>query len=189
MGYELVKELKQSEKSVVQLVRDEDSEKVFVRKILKGRHEVYKILENCRHPFLAEVYEVTVSDDETTVMEEYIEGTTPGSMELSGKQFRKIIKELCCVLEFIHKKGIIHRDIKPSNILLAGDGHIRLIDFDAARMYKEEQEQDTRLLGTKGYAPPEQYGFAQTDERTDIYSLGVTMEQFFFWGGAAVIPL
>lgn len=81
------------------------------------------------------------------------------------------------VLEFLHGKDIIHRDIKPSNIILANDGHIRLIDFDAARMPKEDLEQDTRLLGTRGYVPPEQYGFAQTDARADIYSLGVTMNQ------------
>lgn len=87
------------------------------------------------------------------------------------------VKELCSVLEFLHGKDIIHRDIKPSNISLANDGHIRLIDFDAARMPKEDLEQDTRLLGTRGYAPPEQYGFAQTDARADIYSLGVTLEQ------------
>lgn len=87
------------------------------------------------------------------------------------------MKELCTVLEFLHAKDIIHRHIKPSNILHAKDGHIRLIDFDAARMPKEDLEQDTRLLGTRGYAPPEQYGFAQTDARADIYSLGVTFEQ------------
>ncbi|MDE7247987.1 MAG: protein kinase, partial [Lachnospiraceae bacterium] len=81
------------------------------------------------------------------------------------------------VLEYLHGRGIIHRDIKPSNLIMADDGHIRLIDFDAARMPKAEQEQDTHLLGTRGYAAPEQYGFAQTDERTDIYSLGITLER------------
>ncbi len=118
-----------------------------------------------------------MSESDTTVIEEYIEGKLPHPAKLSRKQFKKIVTELCIVLSFIHEKGIIHRDIKPSNILLAQDAHIRLSDFDAARLYKNEQEQDTRLLGTRGYAPPEQYGFNQTDERTDIYSLGVTLNQ------------
>lgn len=135
------------------------------------------MLQGCPHPFLPRLYEVTVSDESTTVIEEYIEGELPDAAELSGRRLRRMIGELCTVLEFLHGKGIIHRDIKPSHVLLAKDGHIRLIDFDAARMPKEDLEQDTRLLGTKGYAPPEQYGFAQTDERTDIYALGITLKQ------------
>lgn len=135
------------------------------------------MLQELAHPCLPRVYEVLLDEDTTTVVEEYIEGQTAGSVELSEKQCRTIVKELCDVLIFLHGKGIIHRDIKPSNILLAKDGHIRLIDFDAARTRKEDLEQDTMLLGTRGYAPPEQYGFAQTDERSDIYALGVTVKQ------------
>ena len=123
------------------------------------------------------VYEVTFEGDSTIVVEEYIEGRSAGSTALTEKQCLVIVRELCDALIFLHGQGIIHRDIKPSNILIAQDGHIRLIDFDAARMPKEDLEQDTRLLGTKGYAPPEQYGFAQTDERADIYALGVTLGQ------------
>ncbi len=77
--------------------------------------------------------------------------------------------------EVILEKNIIHRDIKPSNMILQGD-RIRLIDFDAARIFKPGQETDTKLLGTKGYAPPEQFGSGQTDSRSDIYALGVTMK-------------
>lgn len=77
---------------------------------------------------------------------------------------------------FLHQYGIIHRDIKPSNLLLAPDGHIRLIDFDAAREERPGGESDTRLLGTRGYVPPEQYGFSQTNVRADIYSVGVTLK-------------
>lgn len=177
MEYEEIREIKKSDKSVVHLVREKGGNEVYVRKILKGRHEVYRMLQNCPHPFLPEIYGVTVSENDTTVIEEYIEGKLPDARELSMKQIHSIAVELCRVLEFIHEKGIIHRDIKPSNILLAKDGHIRLIDFDAARVYKEVKEQDTRLLGTRGYAPPEQYGFNQTDERADIYSMGVTLDQ------------
>ncbi len=174
---EEVKLLKQSEKSTVLLVREIDGEQLYVQKILKGQHRIYAELLDSPHPFLPKLYEVEISDNDTTVIEEYIDGPSLGIAELSEKQLRNAIKELCSVLDFLHGKGIIHRDIKPSNILMAKDGHIRLIDFDAARMTKDDVEQDTRLLGTRGYAPPEQYGFAQTDARADIYSLGVTMQQ------------
>lgn len=177
MKYEEIKLLKQSEKSTVYLVRERSGEQFYIRKTLQGHYSVYSILQGLTHPYLPKIYEVTVDGDTTTVIEEYIEGQTVGSLELTEKQCRAVVKELCDVLVFLHGKGIIHRDIKPSNILLAKDGHIRLIDFDAARMPKEDLEQDTMLLGTRGYAPPEQYGFAQTDERADIYAMGVTVRQ------------
>ncbi len=177
MEYEEIKQLKQSEKSTVHLVREKGGSRILVRKKLAGQHPVYSVLQKHPHPCLPKLYEVVASEDSTTIIEEYIEGQTSGTADLTGKQFRQIVRELCSVLEFLHKNGIIHRDIKPSNILLTRDGHVRLIDFDVARMHREEAEQDTRLLGTKGFAPPEQYGFAQTDERADIYALGVTLER------------
>lgn len=176
MEYEEIRLLKQSEKSTVHLVREAGGNRMLVKKEMKGAHPVYQVLQEIVHPGLPKVYEVTVSRDCTTVIEEYIEGETVGRSELSGRQFRQVVRELCSVLEFLHGKGIIHRDIKPSNLLLTKDGHVRLIDFDASRMPHEGAEQDTRLLGTRGFAPPEQYGFAQTDERADIYALGATLE-------------
>lgn len=177
MEYEEIRLLKQSEKSTVQLVRKKEDGQLFIRKTLKGQRHIYRTLQNYQHSCLPKLYEVVLSDASTTVLEEYIEGQSLGSAELSEKQLIAAFKELCSVLEFLHEKDIIHRDIKPSNIILAKDGHIRLIDFDAARMPKDDLEQDTRLLGTRGYAPPEQYGFAQTDARADIYALGITFRQ------------
>lgn len=175
--YEKIKLIKQSEKSTVLLVREMNGEQVFVQKILKGQHPIYLELKKCVHLYLPKIYEVIISDDTTTIIEEYVEGKSLGSAEISERQIVNAVKELCTVLEFLHGRDIIHRDIKPSNIILAKDLHIRLIDFDAARMPKEDLEQDTKLLGTRGYASPEQYGFAQTDARADIYSLGVTLKQ------------
>ncbi len=159
------------------LIREVDSQRLFVKKVLRGYHAVYEVLKSYSNPYLPQIFEVTTEGESTIIVEEYIEGQSLGSAELSQKQLHSAVKELCSVLEFLHGIGIIHRDIKPSNIILANDGHIRLIDFDAARMPKDDLEQDTRLLGTRGYAPPEQYGFAQTDTRADIYSLGVTLKQ------------
>ena len=177
MEYIEISQLRQSEKSTVHLVREKDGDQVYIRKILKGRHSVYGALRGLEHACLPKLYEVDISDTGTVIIEEYVEGQSLGCVELSEKQFIRVVKELCSVLGFLHENGIIHRDIKPSNIIFAEDGHIRLIDFDAARMPKDDLEQDTELLGTRGYAPPEQYGFSQTDERADIYSLGVTLKQ------------
>ncbi|GFI46908.1 serine/threonine-protein kinase D [Lachnospiraceae bacterium] len=177
MEYEEIELIKQSNNGTVQLIKEKNGENFFIRKIIKGRVPAYTILQGCQHPCLPKIYEVAITDDTTTVIEEYIGGQPLGRIGLSGKQFWNVVKDLCSVLQFLHGMDIIHRDIKPSNIIYAADGHIRLIDFGAARVLKEGQEQDTRLLGTRGYAPPEQYGFSQTDVRTDIYSLGVTLEQ------------
>lgn len=181
-----IKTIKESKRSSIYLVQKNAAEPPLIKKVLEGSHSVYTTLQSCPHPFIPRLYEVTLENNHTTILEEYIEGVVAGSEKLSEKQTLQIIRELCEVLSFLHGKGIIHRDIKPSNILLANDGHIRLIDFDAARIPKEDVEQDTILLGTRGYAPPEQYGFSQTDERSDIYALGITLKQLL--GDAAGKP-
>lgn len=174
MEYEEIKLLTKSEKSTVYLVCSGGQN--YIRKVLTGQHPVYEVLKDNPHPCLPRLLDVIISEDSTTVLEEYIEGQSLGTVKLSKRQFSTVVRELCSVLTFLHGKGIIHRDIKPSNILLTGDGHIRLIDFDIARMHKDDLKQDTRLLGTRGFASPEQYGFSQTDERTDIYALGITLK-------------
>ena len=95
---------------------------------------------------------------------------------------------LCSAVGALHSAGIIHRDIKPSNIMLTNDGIIKLIDFDASRIYKSYRKKDTRNIGTDGYAPPEQYGFAQTDERSDIFAIGVVMFELLT-GGKSISEL
>lgn len=172
--YKELKLLKQSEKSTVYLVCS--GERKYIRKVLAGQHPVYEVLRDNPHPGLPGLLEVTVSENSTTILEEYIEGQPLGTVELSKRQFSTVVKELCSVLTFLHQKGIIHRDIKPSNIMLTEEGHVYLIDFDIARMPREGLDQDTRQLGTRGFASPEQYGFSQTDQRTDIYALGTTLK-------------
>lgn len=89
----------------------------------------------------------------------------------------EIGKKLCALLERLHslEEPVIHRDIKPENIILSPEGEPGLIDFGIARVYKEGQGSDTVFMGTRLTAPPEQYGYAQTDRRADVYSLGVTL--------------
>ena len=114
---------------------------------------------------------------------DYIEGEPLSKIiKEHGPQPQEIVvawgKQLCEVLYYLHtrKPAIIYRDMKPSNIMLRPDGNIKLIDFGIAREYKEDNTEDTDSLGTKGYAAPEQFGGnGQTDARTDIYCLGVTL--------------
>lgn len=169
--------LRQSERGRVILLQDPRTGAKSVRKELQGQYPVYTQLQSLSHPYLPQIREVTLEEDRTVILEEYIEGATLDGISLSQRQLTRLLLELCDVLTFLHGQGILHRDIKPSNLMLAADGYLRLIDFDAAREERPQADQDTRLLGTRGYAPPEQYGFAQTDARADIYALGVTFRQ------------
>jgi len=169
--------LEEMKKGKVYLVYDTENHRMAVEKHLQGKTLIYQQLKALSHSYLPQLYAVSYTEGETIVWEEYITGKSLEQIPATEKQVTRWLFELCDVLRFLHRHHILHRDIKPSNLLLGGDGHIRLIDFDAAREEKAEAESDTRLLGTRGYAPPEQYGFAQTDERTDIYALGITVRE------------
>jgi len=95
----------------------------------------------------------------------------------SPEKCGEIGRELCTLLETLHRQEppVIHRDIKPENVILLPDGGVGLIDFGIARRYTPGQDTDTRHLGTRATAAPEQYGFAQTDPRTDLYAAGATL--------------
>ena len=88
------------------------------------------------------------------------------------RRTRAIGIQLCRALWVLHSMAAVHRDIKPENVILRGADAV-LIDFDAARLHKPEHETDTQVLGTTGFAAPEQYGLSQSDTRTDIYSMGI----------------
>lgn len=110
------------------------------------------------------------------VLEEFIQGDTLGFLLqdalFSPEETKKIVRQVCRALWVLHSIGAVHRDVKPENIILRGDNAV-LIDFDAARFHKLENSADTQILGTTGFAAPEQYGLSQSDVRTDIYALGV----------------
>ncbi len=121
------------------------------------------------------------SDTVTVILREYIEGISLSRYatenNLSEREIVQICIRLCDILGYLHHREapIIHRDIKPQNIIVRPDGSIVLIDFDIARIYRSGSDTDTMFFGTLAYAPPEQYGFSQTDARTDIYSLGILL--------------
>lgn len=168
---------KETDKSKVYLIYDQPRRCMAVEKHLNGHLDIYEKLQKLQHPYLPKIYEVRFAENETIVVEEYITGGSLANISAGEKQLKRWFFEVCDVLSYLHKNRILHRDLKPANILLGGDGHIRLTDFDAARQEKPNADSDTRLLGTRGYAPPEQYGFSQTDERADIYALGITFRE------------
>ena len=113
-------------------------------------------------------------DGKLVVLEEYIQGKTLDALLSKGmldeQEKIRIVLNVCDALSFLHsaKIPIIHRDIKPSNIMLTNDGIVKLIDYDAAKVFHRGKNEDTTLIGTVGRAAPEQFGFAQSDARTDV---------------------
>jgi serine/threonine-protein kinase len=140
-----------------------------------------KTLMGLRHPNLPSIVDVYENESSMMLVMDYIEGNPLSkTLEEYGAQPQEDVirwaKQLCGVLGYLHGRNIIYRDMKPSNIILRPDGDITLIDFGAAREFKEKNLADTRCLGTIGYAAPEQFGgCGQTDARTDIYCLGATL--------------
>lgn len=96
---------------------------------------------------------------------------------LSTKIIDDIIYQTCQGLKALHQQSILHRDIKPANIMMTNDDEVLLIDYDISRVYDQVKANDTTQSGTKGYAAPEQFGFMQTTFTTDIFSLGVTIDE------------
>lgn len=136
--------LKRSPKSTVVRMLDSETGRQVICKTLAGDVPVYERLLALHHPYLPRVLSVTRENGQTLVTEEYIEGARLGKISLPERALTKAFLEVCAALEFLHKNGIVHRDVKPDNILLAADGHIRLIDFDAAR------EPKGRVIGIRG---------------------------------------
>ena len=176
--YETVKTIKHSERGSVSLLQNKQNGTRFIFRHYRGNGEVYRKLVGISCPNLPQIMETAERDGMVAVLEEYIQGDSLAYL-LEGALFspaeaRKITRQLCNALWVLHKLGAVHRDIKPENVMIRCSEAI-LIDFDASRIFKSNTNQDTQILGTTGYAAPEQYGIAQTDERADIYSLGVLL--------------
>jgi serine/threonine protein kinase len=136
------------------------------------------------HPNLPRIYDSFSEQGRSYLVMDYIEGKTLHALlkEYNGQPMPvahvlSYAHQLCDVLSYLHQQQppIIFRDIKPTNVMVTNNGHIFLIDFGIARLFKEGQVQDTILLGSPGYAPPEQHGLTQTNPRSDLYALGATL--------------
>lgn len=165
-------------KEIKKKARDRNNEVVIQSAIAEAN-----MMKKLDHPCLPRIVDIIDRKNVIYVVMDYIEGEPLSKiLEQYGAQPQEIViewaKELAGVLEYLHMQDspIIYRDMKPANIMLQPNGNIKLIDFGIAREYKEQNVEDTVSLGTKGYAAPEQFGGkGQTDPRTDIYCLGVTL--------------
>ena len=140
-------------------------------------------LKKLSHPSLPRILDIREDANYLYTVMDYIPGENLRTiLRVDGPQPESLVAkwgmELCDVMEYLHKNGIIYRDTKPSNIILTPEGAIKLIDFGIARKYNPNASEDTTNLGTEGYAAPEQYpGQGQSDERTDVFGIGVTLFQ------------
>jgi hypothetical protein len=191
--YEVDRTLKETADETTEVVyrRDDSGERLgpFVRKRIAhdlGRGAAYgQILRaqtsGIRLSYQPIVYECANEGDTLCVVTEYVYGQTLREVVRregpSRRLYDQLAPQLCDALTELHERlgpPIIHRDVKPSNIMLTGD-RIVLIDLGIARTYHEGAARDTVRYGTPGYAPPEQYGYGQTDERSDVYAMGMTL--------------
>lgn len=156
--------------------------KKYIRKTYHSdKRRVFNTLAGIKNVHIPEIYEVIFGED-TVIIEQYIEGKTIEQLISEGKMFDKkqikaVFDSLTDAVDTLHKNGLVHRDIKPSNMIISDNGEAVLIDYSIARPYSDKRSADTELFGTVGYAAPEQFGFSQSDFRTDIYALGVTMKE------------
>lgn len=210
--YEVLKEIGRGGMSTVYLAMDKRLNKQWavkeIRKKGAGRSDEIivnsllaeaNLMKRLDHPALPRIVDIIDNGITIYVVMDYIEGESLDKiLEANGSQPEdKVIgwaKQLCDVLGYLHsqKPPIIYRDMKPANVMLKPEGNVKIIDFGIAREYKEQSLADTTVLGTKGYAPPEQYS-GQTDQRSDIYALGMTMHHLLTGvdprGGERYIPV
>lgn len=180
-SYKRISLLKQDKNGSTELVLGAD-ERIYIRKTLPYENHAYLALRDLQAEQLLRIYQVLLAEGKTYVVEEYISGTTLQELldkrgRLAEAQVRDIALQLTEALAVLHRQKIIHRDIKPANIILRENGQAVLIDFGAARILTREGARDTCILGTPYFAPPEQYGFAATDVRSDFYALGMTLRE------------
>ena len=167
----------------VLLVRHRETGEIFVKKVKQVYDlAVYQRIKEYPVAGVPLIYECFEMESKLYLIEEYIHGKCLQNLwEQQGNLSEELVimmsLQLCDILKKLHQMEppVIHRDIKPSNLILTNDHHLKLIDFNVAKEYHSGQTEDTVFLGTHDFAAPEQYGFGQSDARTDIYGMGVTM--------------
>ena len=182
--------LKESEESFTILVRENVSGILCVLKwgrelhgeMLRNEMEILQKLKEMDLTGIPKGYRIFEENGGVYFLREYIEGTPLSQMVLQkggiqeGELCRISIK-ICRAAEQFQEleDPMIHRDIKPENIVVTPGGKVVFIDFGTMRSYKKNGQRDTFVVGTRGTAAPEQYGYTQTDRRTDVYAIGQTM--------------
>ncbi len=178
LSYALVSVLSNKNETKVLRIRNKAQQKDMVLRSFPKRIPAYEELYRVKCETLPLIYDVIDLDDGQIVLEEFIEGVTVSQVMESGKYryfgARKVLKSVCHALTVLHKQNFVHRDVKPENVVIDRNGRVVLIDFDASRKISAASK-DTVIMGTVGYASPEQLGVSQSDARTDIYAVGVLL--------------
>lgn len=177
-AYSLVAVLSEKNDCKVLRLRNRATEQDLILRSFPKQLDAYELLCGIRCENLPETYDALAMDDGQIVLEEFIDGITVAQVMETGKYrsrgAKKVLFGVCNALTVLHRRGIVHRDVKPENVMIDKRGRVVLIDFNASR--KESQAgKDTVIMGTVGYASPEQLGLSQTDARTDIYAAGVLL--------------
>lgn len=185
MSYEVLQPLTEKNNSFI--VQDSESGKLCVKKTLSIYDlSVYQYLMENKPRGVPRILDYVESSTGLDIYEEYISGQTLSNIisergPFSVEDGMRLLSGICEILSPLHRANppIVHRDIKPSNILISDSGEVYLLDFNAATQYSEGKDQDTVLIGTTGYAAPEQYGFQASDPRADVYALGRVSQDIF----------
>ena len=180
--YEELSVLSDTKKCRTSLMRNKDTGELVVKKEMgKESFSVYSLLKSIKSKNLIKVLECFRDEDKTIEIEEYVNGKRLDDYFREKKATLEQVVDvgiaLCEGLAPMHKLNLVHRDIQPKNIIITNEGSLKIIDFDISRKENENATHDTTLLGTVGYAAPEQYGFAQTTNRSDIYSIGAVLKE------------
>ena len=179
-SFVMEKELSRNEHGLVMLVKRIADDKFFIRREYReDKRDLFYRLQELDIQGIPHILYVLFAG-RTIVIEEYIEGISlekiaKGKASFPNFTITGLLKQLLPIIKQFHGASIIHRDIKPEHIILGKDFQPYLIDFGIARINRKNNQHDTEVQGTRRFAPPEQFGYQSTDERSDIYSLGQTL--------------
>lgn len=174
------REIGQINKNTVVVYNDYLQRQMILKILPRQNLPVLKDIMKIKHPNLMEIYDVMDDGINCNCLCEFVFGNNLDKivytqMGVDPKIAEKWMVQLCNGVETLHQKNIIHRDITPNNVMIDYEGNIKLIDFNISRERKQSASRDTTVMGTAGYASPEQFGFTQTGFGADIYAMGVLL--------------
>lgn len=180
--YEKVDTLRQTDEILISSYKHKHSSNKLIVISSKNQNDtVFKMLKGQQTVNMPMILDVCCGDERTIILEQFINGENLADLmvntTLTKEASIRYCLDICNALEYLHNRRIVHRDIKPLNVIVDEGDRAVLIDLQTARIISDEKEKDTRNLGTVGYAAPEQYGIFQSLPATDIYALGVMLNE------------